>query len=185
MGYFPVDDATLEYLRLTGRDEKLVALARDYFKAQGIFGIPSEGDCDYTKTLHLDLADVRPSIAGPKRPQDKIELPDVKESFQKLLSGLGKSPSAKVKTTKGEICDGSVLIAAITSCTNTSNPSVLVAAGLVAKKADELGIRPPAYVKHRSLRARGSSQTISRRRGFKSTSTTSASTSQATAAQLA
>ena len=140
MGYFPVDDATLEYLRLTGRDEKLVALARDYFKAQGIFGIPSEGDCDYTKTLHLDLADVRPSIAGPKRPQDKIELPDVKESFQKLLSGLGKSPSAKVKTTKGEICDGSVLIAAITSCTNTSNPSVLVAAGLVAKKADELGI---------------------------------------------
>lgn len=147
MGYFPVDDATLEYLRLTGRDEKLVALARDYFKAQEIFGIPSEGDCDYTKTLHLDLADVRPSIAGPKRPQDKIELPDVKESFQKLLSGLGKSPSAKVKTTKGEICDGSVLIAAITSCTNTSNPSVLVAAGLVAKKADELGIRPPAYVK--------------------------------------
>ena len=147
MGYFPVDDTTLDYLRLTGRDEKLVALARDYFKAQGIFGIPGEGQCDYTKVVELDLADVRPVIAGPKRPQDKIDLSKAKEAFGKLLEEAGKDPSKSVETSKGTIRNGSVLIAAITSCTNTSNPSVLVAAGLLAKKADELGLRPPAYVK--------------------------------------
>ena len=147
MGYFPVDETTLEYLLLTGRDEKLVALARDYYKAQGIFGIPSDGDCDYTKVVDIDLSEVRPSIAGPKRPQDKIVLSESKEAFRNFMSETGADPDAKAETSKGELRNGSVLIAAITSCTNTSNPSVLVAAGLLAKKADELGLRPPAYVK--------------------------------------
>ena len=89
MGYFPVDETTLEYLLLTGRDEKLVALARDYYKAQGIFGIPSDGDCDYTKVVDLDLSEVRPSIAGPKRPQDKIVLSESKEAFRNFMSETG------------------------------------------------------------------------------------------------
>ncbi len=147
MGYFPVDETTLDYLRLSGRSERLIALARDYFTEQGIFGIPAAGQCDYTKVLELDLSSVRPSIAGPKRPQDRIELPDVKASFEELLSGSGKSVKSSAETKKGAVSDGSILIAAITSCTNTSNPSVMVAAGLVAKKAALLGIRPPEYVK--------------------------------------
>ena len=147
MGYFPVDETTLDYLRLTGRDEKQIALAKDYYSEQGIFGIPLKGECDYTKTLELDLADVKPCIAGPKRPQDKIELDCVKSAFQSLIAEAGKDASTSVATSKGDIKNGSVLIAAITSCTNTSNPSVMVAAGLVAKKAAELGIKPPAYVK--------------------------------------
>ena len=148
MGYFPVDETTLEYLRLTGRDEKLVALAKDYYTEQGIFGIPLEGECNYTKTLELDLSTIKPCIAGPKRPQDKIELSDAKKAFEKLLCESGKCADSKaVETSKGAIKNGSVLIAAITSCTNTSNPSVMVAAGLVAKKAAEFGIKPPAYVK--------------------------------------
>ena len=146
MGYFPVDETTLEYLRLSGRDEKLIALARDYFKEQGIFGIPLKGECDYTKVVELDLSTVKPSIAGPKRPQDRIELADVKKAFGDLVAE-SKSEKKVVKTSKGDLTDGSVLIAAITSCTNTSNPSVMIAAGLVAKKASELGINPPAYVK--------------------------------------
>ncbi|MBQ6534952.1 MAG: aconitate hydratase AcnA, partial [Opitutales bacterium] len=146
MGYFPVDETTLEYLKLSGRDEKLVALARDYYKEQGIFGIPLEGECDYTKVVNLDLSSVRPSIAGPKRPQDRIELCDAKKAFSALLADA-KREKKSVKTSKGEISDGSVLIAAITSCTNTSNPFVLVAAGLLARNAAKLGIRPPAYVK--------------------------------------
>lgn len=148
MGYFPVDETTLEYLRLTGRDEKLVALAKDYYTEQGIFGIPLEGECDYTKTLELDLSTIKPCIAGPKRPQDRIELSDAKKAFETLLCESGKcADSQSVETSKGAIKNGSVLIAAITSCTNTSNPSVMVAAGLVAKKAAEFGIKPPAYVK--------------------------------------
>ena len=147
MGYFPVDETTLDYMRLTGRGEKLIALARDYLKEQGIFGIPLKGECDYTKVLELDLASVKPCIAGPKRPQDKLELAEVKSSFAKFISETKKTPSQKIETSKGEIADGSVLIAAITSCTNTSNPSVMIAAGLVAKKAAALGIKPPSYVK--------------------------------------
>ena len=146
MGYFPVDETTLEYLKLSGRDEKLIALARDYFKEQGIFGIPLKGECDYTKVVELDLSTVKPSIAGPKRPQDRIELSDVKKAFGDLVAE-SKTEKKVVKTSKGDLTDGSVLIAAITSCTNTSNPSVMIAAGLVAKKASELGIKPPAYVK--------------------------------------
>lgn len=147
MGYFPVDDTTLEYLKLSGRDEKLVALARDYFMEQGIFGIPLKGECDYTKVLELDLSAVKPAVAGPKRPQDRIELADVKGAFGKFIDEINGGERKSVKTSKGEISDGSVLIAAITSCTNTSNPSVMVAAGLVAKKAAMLGIKPPKYVK--------------------------------------
>ena len=147
MGYFPVDETTLEYLRLSGRSEKLIALARDYFKEQGIFGIPLKGECDYTKVLELDLSTVKPSIAGPKRPQDRIELSDVKKAFADFLAETKKSESKAVETSKGKISDGSILIAAITSCTNTSNPSVMIAAGLVAKKAAMLGIRPPKFVK--------------------------------------
>lgn len=147
MGYFPVDETTLEYLRLSGRSEKQIALVRDYFKEQGIFGIPLKGECDYTKTLELDLSKVKPAIAGPKRPQDRIELADVKKSFETFIAETKGKKSAEAETSKGKIGDGSVLIAAITSCTNTSNPSVMVAAGLVAKKAAELGIKPPKYVK--------------------------------------
>ncbi len=147
MGYFPVDETTLDYLRLTGRDEKLVALTRDYFSEQGIFGIPGDGECDYTKVVDLDLGDVVASIAGPKRPQDRINLSDAKEAFEKLLSQTGRDSSPSVETSKGEIRNGSVLIAAITSCTNTSNPYLLVAAGLLAKKASSFGLRPPKYVK--------------------------------------
>lgn len=147
MGYFPVDEETLTYLRLTGRDENDIALARDYYKEQGIFGIPLKGECDYSKVVELDLANVRPCIAGPKRPQDKIDLAKSKEAFGELLQSLGKTADTSVATSKGEIRNGSILIAAITSCTNTSNPSVMIAAGLVAKKAAALGIKPPAYVK--------------------------------------
>jgi len=147
MGYFPVDETTLEYLRLTGRDEKQIALAKDYYTEQGIFGIPLKGECDYTKTLELDLSEIKPCIAGPKRPQDKIDLENAKSAFATLLEENNKNKEDVVETSKGEIKNGSVLIAAITSCTNTSNPSVMVAAGLVAKKAAQLGIRPPAYVK--------------------------------------
>ncbi len=147
MGYFPVDETTLEYLRLTGRDEKQIALAKDYYTEQGIFGIPLKGECDYTKTLELDLSEIKPCIAGPKRPQDKIDLENAKSAFATLLEENDKNKDDVVETSKGKIKNGSVLIAAITSCTNTSNPSVMVAAGLVAKKAAELGIRPPSYVK--------------------------------------
>lgn len=147
MGYFPVDETTLEYLRLTGRDESLICLTRDYYKEQGIFGIPEEGECDYSELVHLDLSEVKPCISGPKRPQDKIELSQAKASFEKLASDSGKDFETRAHTSMGEIGNGSILIAAITSCTNTSNPSVLVAAGLLAKKAASLGLKPPPYVK--------------------------------------
>lgn len=142
MGFFPVDEKTLDYLRLTGRSEKKVSLVRDYLRAQGIFGMPKAGEIDYSKTVELDLSTVTRSVAGPKRPQDRIELGNVKNVFEKFRESVkGAAKSAET------IRDGSVLIAAITSCTNTSNPSVLVAAGLLAKHAGEKGLRVPAYVK--------------------------------------
>lgn len=147
MGYFPVDEKTLQYLRLSGRSEEKIELIKAYFEEQGIFGIPLEGECDYTKVVEFDLSKVRPAIAGHKRPQDRIELGSVKESFQKLLVDFKKTAGAEVATDKGNIKNGSVLIAAITSCTNTSNPSVIIGAGLLAKKACELGLTVPAYVK--------------------------------------
>lgn len=142
MGFFPVDEKTLDYLRLTGRDEKKVAVVRDYLQAQGLFGMPKAGEINYTKVIELDLSTITRSVAGPKRPQDRIELGNVKNAFDKF-----REETKGEATSAGALRDGSVVIAAITSCTNTSNPSVLIAAGLVAKRAVEKGLRVPAYVK--------------------------------------
>ena len=202
MGFFPVDDESLNYLRATGRTNEQVVAFGNYFKAQDMFGIPDKGEVDYSVELELDLADVRPSVAGPKRPQDRIELPNLKSKFGELFSkpltengynkpqaemgkrvpvhlssstpveqpqhvGAGKdrvsdsesemrdqhpTPDTvhnSVPTRDGDwqIGHGSVVIAAITSCTNTSNPSVMMGAGLLAKKAVECGLKVPAYVK--------------------------------------
>ncbi len=158
MGFFPVDEKSLAYLRATGRDEAQVALVRDYFKAQGLFGVPKAGDIDYTQVLELDLGSVVPCVSGPKRPQDRIDLPRIKETFDTLFTapkekqGFGKpassrGDSAPVGATGRTLRHGSVVIAAITSCTNTSNPSVMLAAGLVAKKAVERGLSVNPSVK--------------------------------------
>jgi aconitate hydratase len=202
MGFFPVDDESMNYLRATGRTDEQVVAFGNYFKAQDMFGIPDKGEIDYSVEVELDLAQVQPSVAGPKRPQDRIELPNVKNTFAELFSkplaenGYNKpreelskqipvhlgsrtrveqpqEPSAgkdlvsesesemrdqhptpdtvvgSVPTRDGDwqIGHGSVVIAAITSCTNTSNPSVMLAAGLLAKKAVERGLMVPAYVK--------------------------------------
>ena len=208
MGFFPVDNETINYLRGTGRSEELCTTVENYYKAQGLFGIPDKGDCIYTDELELDLATIVPAVAGPKRPQDRIDVPDLRDSFNKLFSassadgGFGISPSERDrcvsltmrekagvsvdsllstdsshKKFEGEernetemvtnrpapetinydhftdgpqqmsLRHGSVLIAAITSCTNTSNPSVMLAAGLVAKRANELGLTIAPFVK--------------------------------------
>jgi aconitate hydratase len=215
MGYFPIDEETCRYMLMTGRAEEQVNALRAYFQAQGLFGIPKEGDIEYTTVLELDLGGVRASVAGPKRPQDRIELDDIQREFTEMLrkpapAGYGKTEAArKSKTLLGitstgpehtitgggeqtsapnalasakkntsvvteeemvnnrptpdrvaadsladefpmavaELHDGDVLIAAITSCTNTSNPSVMLAAGLLAKKAVEKGLRVPRVVK--------------------------------------
>jgi aconitate hydratase len=216
IGYFPCDEKTLDYLRLTGRAEERIALVRDYLLAQRMFGIPSSGEVDYTTVVELDLSTVEASVAGPKRPQDRIALGGVKSKFKELLvtpvhqGGFGKSEpelgarvlldltrvrehprfslvgggsqepldpkKAEVQDTSelteremannrptpdvvecqddpallngiGELRDGSVVIAAITSCTNTSNPAVMIGAGLLAKKAVERGLMVPAFIK--------------------------------------
>jgi aconitate hydratase len=223
MGFFGVDDKTLEYFRATGRDEAHIETIKNYYEAQKMFGIPQEGEVDYTVTLNLDLATITPSVAGPKRPQDRIELSNLDDRFKELFThsvaegGYGKNAEDLEKrymvtmgtrtsktvagggsqnplsvplpilnspvqgdlisrkntnvTTEVEMMNnrptpdrvehtaensppqttaighGDVLIAAITSCTNTSNPSVMIAAGIVAKKASEKGLKPPAYVK--------------------------------------
>jgi aconitate hydratase len=181
-GIFPVDEETLRYLRLTGRSEEQIALVRDYYKAQEMFHAAETPEADYTQTLDLDLADVEPCVAGPKRPQDRVLLRDVAALFAEELPNL-LSPAAKPLGTRtaatwerGAVTDaavaakttisvantvqgrfgvdpdkyldhGSVVIAAITSCTNTSNPSVMVAAGILAKKAVEKGLTVPPWVK--------------------------------------
>ncbi|QOL47849.1 aconitate hydratase AcnA [Massilia litorea] len=157
MGFFPVDDATVDYFRGTGRTEEEITAFQNYFKAQGLYGIPKAGDIDYTRTVSLDLSTVTPSLAGPKRPQDRIELGNVKNNFTELFSkpttenGFNKNPDDLHKlyeTTNGvRVKNGDVLIAAITSCTNTSNPSVLLAAGLLAKKAVERGLTVAPHIK--------------------------------------
>ncbi|MGE5168924.1 MAG: aconitate hydratase [Rudaea sp.] len=200
MGFFPVDGATVDYLRATGRSEAALEAFEAYFKAQGLFGVPRAGDIDYTKTLTLDLASITPSVAGPKRPQDRIELPRLASRFAELFSkpvaenGFSQAPERlreRYKTLpmiagRGAISDaqqqppqagmardyvemvnnrptpdrvaapaprpvdignGDVLIAAITSCTNTSNPSVLLAAGLLAKNAVGKGLTVKPHVK--------------------------------------
>ncbi|MGD0059018.1 MAG: aconitate hydratase [Verrucomicrobiia bacterium] len=202
MGFFPVDDESLNYLRATGRTDEQVVAFGNYFKAQNMFRIPRKGEIDYSIEVELNLADVHPSVAGPKRPQDRIELPKLKNTFTELFSKpltengynkpraemgkrvpvhldsftpveqslRGDSGKDRVSASESEMRDehptpdtvhnsvptrdgdwqighGSVVIAAITSCTNTSNPSVMLAAGLLAKKAVERGLQVPAYVK--------------------------------------
>ncbi len=202
MGFFPVDQKTIDYLRMTGRSEEDVRRVEHYLKAQKLFGIPKPGEVDYTKELHLDLSEVHPCIAGPKRPQDRIELRDIKALFHQQLKspqsegGYGVTHPGKVISLhaegvfaedsggtrkqespkagwseqemlsnrpftapevdpgytergpcQGTLTHGSVVIAAITSCTNTSNPHVMIAAGLLAKKAVEKGLKVPPLVK--------------------------------------
>jgi aconitate hydratase len=152
-GFFPVDKIALEYLRLTGRDTHRIALVEAYLKAQGMFREPRQPDPVFTDTLELNLSGVLPCVAGPKRPQDRVLLKDVSTSFKAdLTKGLGvpaneAGTSVKVEGKNYEITHGDVVIAAITSCTNTSNPSVMVAAGLVARKAHAKGLRPKPWVK--------------------------------------
>jgi aconitate hydratase len=147
IGYFPVDAVTLGYLRLTNRSPERLALVEAYTKEQGLFYTPDMPDPDFTDTLELDLSRVVPSLAGPKRPQDRINLPDVKQNFLSSLGMAQKSVELAANSHKESIQDGAVVIAAITSCTNTSNPSVLVAAGLLAKKAVEKGLAAKPWVK--------------------------------------
>jgi aconitate hydratase len=185
-GIFPVDAETLRYLRLTGRSEEQVALVEAYYKEQGLFHAPGAPEAEYSATIELDLGTVQPSVAGPKRPQDRVLLKDAGENFRKVLptllgpsgnpsaarqvsrwEGEGGHPAASVDAKHGEaeqgapasvkqrfgvdpdkyLDHGSIVIAAITSCTNTSNPSVMVAAGLLAKKAVEKGLSVPPWVK--------------------------------------
>ncbi|KPF64690.1 aconitate hydratase AcnA [Porphyrobacter sp. AAP60] len=148
-GFFGIDDKTTEYMRLTGRSEENIALVEAYAKAQGMWFDPANVPV-FTKTLSLDMATVVPSLAGPKRPQDKVILQEVDDLFNGDLSKVyGKSGPARVAVEgkSHDIGDGDVVIAAITSCTNTSNPDVLIAAGLVAKKANEKGLKPKPWVK--------------------------------------
>jgi aconitate hydratase len=148
-GFFGVDDKTLDYLRLTGRSDEQIALVEAYCKAQGLWLDPANEPV-FTDTLELDLTDVVPSLAGPKRPQDKVALNEVDDLFNGELKSLYGKASARRCAVEGEehdIGDGDVVIAAITSCTNTSNPAVMVAAGLVAKKAHEKGLMPKPWVK--------------------------------------
>ena len=155
MGFFPPDAQTLRYLMATGRTQAQVDAVRAYLTAQGTFGMPRAGEVDYSEVVDLDLATVVPAVAGPKRPQDRIPLPEVKSRFEELLvredaSGYGR-PAGELDRRAGEdglsLGHGDVVIAAITSCTNTSNPAVMIAAGLLARKAHERGLRPPPTVK--------------------------------------
>jgi aconitate hydratase len=158
MGFFPVDDETLRYLRGTGRGAELVDLVERYCKEQGLFRTDGSPDPAYTDTLAFDLGSVEPSLAGPKRPQDRIPLRRAQQAFHDLLDeGYNRAPDSSngsghhaALTFDGgqtEIADGAVVIAAITSCTNTSNPSVMIGAGLLAKNAVEKGLSVPPYVK--------------------------------------
>ena len=158
MGFFPVDNETVRFMKATGRTEEEVELFEKYFKAQDLFGMPTAGEIEYTKALSLDLTSIKPSLAGPKRPQDRIELSHMRNNFNTLFSqstsdnGFNKPVNElnvryPTKLDGLDLGHGDVLIAAITSCTNTSNPSVLLAAGLLAKKAVELGLKVNPRVK--------------------------------------
>ena len=152
IGFFPIDDETLSYMKLTGRKPEQVALVEAYAKAQGLFRTATSPDPAFTDTIELDLSTVEPSMAGPKRPQDRVPLAKSKQIFREALPGLMKTQSAgKVAVADNgntyDLGDGSVVIAAITSCTNTSNPSVMIAAGLVARKAVEKGMQVKPWVK--------------------------------------
>lgn len=162
IGFFPIDEKTIEYMAQTGRPQDQLELIETYYRAQNMWGIPTQGAIDYSRTLEINLSQIVPSVAGPKRPQDRINLNDLKQNFAILLEaniddgGYGKTKEELEKKVKiedsnypedTEIGHGSILIAAITSCTNTSNPSVMIAAGLLAKKAVELGLKVPKVIK--------------------------------------
>jgi aconitate hydratase len=154
MGFFPVDEETIAYLQATGRSAEEIDVCRSYLTAQGLFGMPAPGQIDYTAVLELDLDGIKPCVSGPRRPQDRIELSNLKSRFEELFvkpnseDGYGKRIEALAqRDSKTAIGDGDVLIAAITSCTNTSNPGVMLAAGLLAKKAVELGLHVRSQVK--------------------------------------
>ena len=171
MGFFPIDSESVSYLRMTGRSEEACERFENYFKAQQMFGMPKKGEIDYSVDIDLDLATVEPSVSGPKRPQDRINLGELGQTFRRLFikpvaeGGYGKSEDLLSKRTpvsvngskatettsggarSGEVGHGSVLIAAITSCTNTSNPTVMLGAGLLAKKAVERGLKINPTVK--------------------------------------
>ncbi len=153
IGYFPVDDETLRYLQLTGRDPDLIKLVEAYCKEQGLFRTDASADPVFTDILELDLATVEPSLAGPRRPQDRVPLKQAKPLFQQALPSLLKSGtpdrtvSVKLNGDHVSLGHGAVVISAITSCTNTSNPSVMVGAGLIAKKAVERGLKTKPWVK--------------------------------------
>ena len=227
-GFFPVDELTLDYLRLTGRSEAHVELVEAYCRENLLWHEPGEHP-EYSQVVDLDLDDVRPSLAGPRRPQDRVPLAEAKQSFIDALGTFGvdygKSDEAVAETFPAsdptseqapagdpavaeagvavaspprpgraratidgeevELSHGAVVIAAITSCTNTSNPQVMVAAGLLAKRAVELGLRRAPWVKTSSRRARASSPTTTSARGSRASSTSSASTPSATAARPA
>jgi aconitate hydratase len=155
-GYFPVDDVSCEFLRMTGRGD-VVPAVKAYYQAQGMYGMPRDGDIDYSEVVQLDLGSVKPSVSGPRRPNDRLDLPAIKGKFRELLEkpfaegGYGKAGELDKRVPTSQpgvrIGHGDVLISAITSCTNTSNPGVMLAAGLLAKKAVEKGLKPPAWVK--------------------------------------
>ncbi len=185
MGFFPVDEESLAYLKGTGRSQEICSTVENYFKAQGMWGIPAKGDIDYTISLDLDMSSVVPAVSGPKRPQDRIDVTDLGSKFdslftdtvadggfarpastrstaidltldtsagfsptgQQLLNEAGSTVATEETSVSTQLKHGSVLIAAITSCTNTSNPSVMLAAGIVAKKANALGLTTAPYVK--------------------------------------
>ena len=140
-GFFSTDNETLNYLKLSGKDDHQINIVKEYTKLQNLW---SENDYEpnFDETLHLDLENIKPSVAGPKRPQDKILVTDIPSVFKEIDNSVFKAPS-----NNKELQSGDVVIAAITSCTNTSNPSVMVAAGLVAKKAVELGLKVKPWVK--------------------------------------
>jgi aconitate hydratase len=153
IGYFPIDDETLRYLQLTGRDPELITLVESYAKEQGMFRTDSSPDPMFTDSLELDLGSVVPSLAGPRRPQDRVPLTESKQAFREALpslmksGNLAKTVNVQMNGDKFQIGHGSVVISAITSCTNTSNPSVLIGAGLLAKKAAEKGLTRKPWVK--------------------------------------
>ncbi len=155
-GFFPVDDVSCEFLNMTGRGE-IVPAVKAYYQAQGMYGMPKKGDIDYSEVVELDLATVKPAVSGPRRPHDRLDLGALKGKYQELMGkaftdggyGKGNEMGKRVPTGKDniDVGHGDVLISAITSCTNTSNPGVLLGAGLLAKKAVEKGLKPPARVK--------------------------------------
>ena len=158
MGYFPVDDKTVEYFRTTGREPEQVAAIESYFKAQSMFGMPKAGEIDYTEVITLDLSSIVPSLSGPKRPQDRVNLPDLGRGFDALFSASTDKngyarPAADLNRREAsghaefDVGHGDVLISSITSCTNTSNPALLIAAGLLAKRAVEKGLKVSPRVK--------------------------------------